>query len=59
MVLDGCVMLMEWDNFFYYEMMIYFVLFIYLDLKKVVIVGGGDCGILCEVLKYFSIEKCI
>lgn len=56
MVIDGCVMLISCDNFFYYEMMIYLVLFIYVCVKCVVIIGGGDCGMLCEVFKYEEVE---
>ncbi|MGB3621770.1 polyamine aminopropyltransferase [Ketobacter sp. MCCC 1A13808] len=58
MVLDGCVMLTERDNFLYHEMMTHPALFTHPDPKKVAIVGGGDCGTLREVLKHPSIEKC-
>lgn len=52
MVLDGCVMLTTRDNFLYHEMMTHPALFTHKDPKKVVIVGGGDCGTLKEVLKH-------
>ena len=52
MVLDGCVMLTERDNFLYHEMMSHPALFTHPDPKKVAIIGGGDCGTLREVLKH-------
>jgi len=56
MVLDGCTMLTTRDNFLYHEMMSHVPLFSHDDPKKVVIIGGGDCGVLKEVLKHPSVE---
>lgn len=57
MVLDGCVMLTTRDNFLYHEMMTHPALFTHKHPKKVVIVGGGDCGTLKEVLKHPDVEE--
>jgi len=57
MVLDGCVMLTTRDNFLYHEMMTHPALFTHRDPRKVVIVGGGDCGTLREVLKHPGVEE--
>ncbi|GBO88766.1 polyamine aminopropyltransferase [Marinobacter salsuginis] len=57
MVLDGCVMLTTRDNFLYHEMMTHPALFTHRDPRKVVIVGGGDCGTLKEVLKHPGVEE--
>ena len=57
MVIDGCVMLTERDNFLYHEMMTHPALFTHKNPKKVVIVGGGDCGTLKEVLKHPGVEE--
>ncbi|WP_166262319.1 polyamine aminopropyltransferase [Marinobacter salicampi] len=57
MVLDGCVMLTSRDNFLYHEMMTHPALFTHRDPKKVVIVGGGDCGTLREVLRHPGVEE--
>lgn len=57
MVLDGCVMLTDRDNFLYHEMMSHPALFTHPAPKKVVIVGGGDCGTLREVLKHPDITQ--
>jgi spermidine synthase len=57
MVIDGCVMLTGRDNFLYHEMMTHPALFTHARAKRVVIIGGGDCGTLREVLKHEEVEK--
>lgn len=57
MVLDGCVMLTDRDNFLYHEMIAHPALFTHPDPKRVVIIGGGDCGTLKEVLRHPGVEK--
>lgn len=59
MVIDGFVMLTDRDNFVYHEMMSHPVLFSHPDPKTVVIIGGGDCGTLREVLKHPGVERCV
>ncbi|MGD8265148.1 MAG: polyamine aminopropyltransferase [Chromatiales bacterium] len=57
MVIDDCIMLTSRDNFLYHEMMSHPALFIHPEPKRVVIIGGGDCGTLREVLKHDEVEK--
>ncbi|QEA38453.1 polyamine aminopropyltransferase [Pistricoccus aurantiacus] len=57
MVLDGCVMLTERDNFLYHEMIAHPALFTHRDPRRVVIIGGGDCGTLREVLRHPGVEQ--
>ena len=57
MTLDNIIMLTERDNFIYHEMMVHPVLFTHPQPRKVVIIGGGDCGTLHEVLKHPNLEK--
>lgn len=52
MVIDGCIMLTSRDNFLYHEMMSHPALFTHPNPKNVIIIGGGDCGTLKEVLKH-------
>lgn len=59
MVIDGCVMLTQRDNFLYHEMMSHPALFTHSQPKNVVIIGGGDCGTLKEVLKHDSVESVV
>jgi len=56
MVIDGFVMLTSRDNFLYHEMMTHPVLYTHRRPERVLIIGGGDCGTLQEVLKHDSIK---
>lgn len=57
MTIDGLVMLTQRDNFLYHEMMSHPALFTHPDPKRVLIVGGGDCGTLREVLRHPGVER--
>jgi spermidine synthase len=57
MVIDGCTMVSTRDNFLYHEMMAHPALNSHEDARDVVIVGGGDCGTLREVLKHRSVRR--
>ncbi len=57
MVIDGVIMLSSRHNFLYHEMLSHPVLFTHPAPKNVVIIGGGDCGTLREVLKHPDIER--
>lgn len=59
LVIDGYVMLTSRDNFTYHEMMSHPVLFTHPNPKQVLIIGGGDCGTLREVLKHPGVERCV
>ena len=55
MTLDGLVMVTDRDNFVYHEMMSHPALFTHPDPKRVLVIGGGDCGTLHEVLKHKTV----
>ena len=57
MLIDGAMMLTTRDNFLYHELITHPVLFTHPAPKRVVIIGGGDCGTLREVLKHPGVEK--
>lgn len=59
MVIDGCTMVSTRDNFLYHEMMSHTVLFTHPNPKNVLIIGGGDCGTLREVLKHPGVERAV
>ena len=59
MLIDGAVMLTTRDNFLYHEMMSHPALFTHAAPKNVVIIGGGDCGTLREVLKHPGVERAV
>jgi len=52
LVLDGVCQTTEHDEFVYHEMMVHLPLFAHGAAKRVLIIGGGDGGILEEVLKH-------
>ncbi|MEO5703255.1 MAG: polyamine aminopropyltransferase [Gammaproteobacteria bacterium] len=57
MTLDGLVMVTDRDNFIYHEMISHPALFTHAAPKQVLIIGGGDCGTLREVLKHPGVEQ--
>jgi spermidine synthase len=59
MLIDGAVMLTTRDNFLYHEMMSHPALFTHADPRHVVIIGGGDCGTLREVLRHPGVERAV
>lgn len=59
MLIDGAVMLTTRDNFLYHEMLSHPALFTHSDPRDVVIIGGGDCGTLTEVLKHDSVRSAV
>ena len=59
MVIDGYIMLSSRDNFIYHEMMAHPALYIHEQPKDILIVGGGDCGTLREVLRHPSVETAV
>ncbi len=56
MALDGIIQTTERDEFVYHEMLTHVPLFAHGDAKRVLIIGGGDGGILREVLKHPEVE---
>ena len=56
MLLDGVVQTTEKDEYIYHEMMVHVPLFAHPNPKRVLIIGGGDGGILREVLRHPNIE---
>jgi len=57
LILDGIFQLTTRDEFIYHEMMAHVPLMAMKQPKHVLIIGGGDGGILREVLKHPSIEQ--
>jgi len=57
LLLDDVVQITERDEFFYHEMMTHIVMHSHPEPKKVVVIGGGDGGVVREVLKHKTVEK--
>jgi spermidine synthase len=57
MALDGIVQTTEKDEFIYHEMLTHVPLLAHGNVSKVLIIGGGDGGILREICKHASVES--
>ncbi len=57
MALDGIIQTTEADEFIYHEMLTHVPLFAHPAPRKVLIVGGGDGGILREVCRHTAVES--
>ncbi|OQM34233.1 polyamine aminopropyltransferase [bacterium endosymbiont of Pedicinus badii] len=57
--LDGVVQTTEKDEFIYHESMTHIPIFSHPDAKKILIIGGGDGGILREICLHESIKKIV
>ncbi|WP_257287757.1 polyamine aminopropyltransferase, partial [Endozoicomonas sp. SESOKO2] len=56
MALDGVIQTTEKDEFIYHEMMTHVPILTHGNARRVLIIGGGDGGILREVLKHKNVE---
>lgn len=56
MALDGVVQTTERDEFIYHEMMAHVPIFAHGKAKRILIIGGGDGGMLREVCRHQSVE---
>jgi spermidine synthase len=59
LALDGVIQTTEGDEFFYHEMMGHVPLFAHGAAERVLIIGGGDGGLLREVLKHKGVKHAV
>jgi spermidine synthase len=59
MILDGCVMITQRDEFTYHEMLVHPALLAHPNPENVLVVGGGDGGTLREVTKHPSVKRAV
>lgn len=57
LILDDVVQLTERDEFFYHETLTHIVMHAHPNPRKVIVIGGGDGGVVREVLKHKTVEK--
>jgi spermidine synthase len=57
LTLDGYLMLTEKDEFIYHEMMTHVPMAVHPDPRKVLVIGGGDGGVVRELTRYEKIEQ--
>jgi len=59
LLLDDVVQTTEKDEFAYHEMMTHVPMLAHVDAQRVLIIGGGDGGILREVLKHPGVKRAV
>ena len=59
LALDGNIQLTEKDEFVYHEMLVQVPFFSHGNIKSVLVIGGGDGGIIREVLRHQDVEKVV
>lgn len=57
LALDGYMMLTERDEFIYHEMIVHVPMAVHPSVKKVLVIGAGDGGVIRELCRYETIEK--
>lgn len=57
MTLDGIIQSTEFDEFAYQEMLAHLPLFAHMTPRKVLVIGGGDGGVLREIAKHELVES--
>lgn len=57
LVLDGFLMFTEKDEFIYHEMMVHVPMAVHPEVKKVLVIGAGDGGVIRELSGYKNIER--
>lgn len=56
MTLDGLVMVTDKDEFVYHDMIVHVPMAVNPNIKKVLVIGGGDGGTVRELMRYKTIE---
>ena len=59
LALDDVIQVTERDEFIYHEMMAHVPLLAHGEARRVLIIGGGDGGMLREVLKHRTVERAV
>ncbi len=57
LVADGDLMLTEKDEFIYHEMITHVPMAVHPHVEKVLVIGGGDGGIVRELVKYDALQQ--
>ncbi|MHB1682173.1 MAG: polyamine aminopropyltransferase [Bacilli bacterium] len=59
LVLDGCVMTTLRDEFVYHEMIAHVPLSAHPNPEKILVVGGGDGGVMRELIKHHTVKQAV
>jgi spermidine synthase len=59
LVLDGVIQVTERDEFAYQEMITHLPLFAHKNPQRVLVIGGGDGGVLREVVRHANVQEIV
>ncbi len=59
LVLDGCVMTTDRDEFVYHEMIAHIALSAHPAPERVLVIGGGDGGVIREAIKHPTVQRAV
>lgn len=57
LVADGDLMLAEKDEFIYHEMISHIPMAVHPNVKNILVIGGGDGGVVRELIKYNTVDN--
>ena len=57
LVVDGDLALTEKDEFIYHEMISHVPMAVHPNVKQILVIGGGDGGVVRELAKYEDVEQ--
>lgn len=57
LIVDGDLMLTEKDEFIYHEMISHVPMAVHPQVEKILVIGGGDGGVVRELAKYDTVEQ--
>lgn len=57
LVVDGDLMLTEKDEFIYHEMISHVPMAVHPQVERILVIGGGDGGVVKELAKYDTVEQ--
>ncbi len=57
LVMDGFIMMTEKDEFIYHEMISHVPMAVHPGIRRILVIGGGDGGVLRELCRYSSVEE--
>eukprot|EP01084_Bolivina_argentea_P261600 442145_1 len=56
LLLDGVIQLTDSDEFIYHEMMVHPTMFTHLNPQNILVIGGGDGGVIREICKHNCVQ---
>ncbi|MCQ2498332.1 MAG: polyamine aminopropyltransferase [Lachnospiraceae bacterium] len=56
LTVDGDIVLTQKDEFIYHELMVHVPMAVNPNIKEILVIGGGDGGVVRELIKYDSVE---